>query len=107
MSQEERDLELCEDYLGANAHKLQNMMADEKAEILLQAQTRELTNKYGKHRQAYERRKSPPGFWRFGFPSTQEGLEDATKQHAMQRDLVRQRYEEAMRPNGRYMFRDE
>lgn len=106
-SQAERDVELCEEYLGANAHQLRSMTEAARAELLLQAQTRDLSNRYGRHRQAYERRRSPPGYWRFGFPSTQESLEDAAQQHAMQRDLVRTRYEEAMRPNGRYMFRDE
>lgn len=106
-SQEERDDDLLEEFLGDNYYKIRNMNKQEKDEVLLQAKTRELANKHGRHRMAYERKKSPPGFWRMGFPSTQEREEDEEQVRVREREEVRQRYQEAQRPNGRYMFRDE
>lgn len=106
-SQEEVDTRLLEEFLGDNAYKIRNMTKAEKDETLLQAKTRELSNKHGKHRHAYERRRSPPGFWRVDFPSTQEEREDRQKGERLERDLVAQRYNEAMRPGGAYIFRDE
>ena len=106
-SQEEAEMRLLKEFLGDNAHKIRNMTKAEKDETLLQAKTRELANKHGKHRHAYERRRSPPGFWRLDFPSTQEEREDRQKIEQAERDLVAQRYKEAMRPGGAYAFRDE
>jgi hypothetical protein len=106
-SQEEVNSRLLQEFMGDNAHKIRHMTKAEKDETLLQAKTRELANKHGKHRQAYERRRSPPGFWRLEFPSTQEEREDRQKGEQHERDLVAQRYGEAMRPGGAYLFRDE
>jgi hypothetical protein len=106
-SQEEDDARLLEEFMGDNAYKLRNMTKAERDETLLQARTRELANKHGRHRHAYERRRSPPGFWRVEFPTTQEEIEDREKSKQLERDLVAQRYEEAMRPGGAYIFRDE
>ncbi|KAF4627866.1 hypothetical protein G7Y89_g10285 [Cudoniella acicularis] len=106
-SQEQADERLLEDFLGGNSYKLQNMSKNEKWEVLLQAKTRDLANKYGKHRHAYERRKSPPGFWDTDFPTTQEEIVEREKTKAYVRELVTKRYEEAMRPGGAYIFRDE
>jgi hypothetical protein len=106
-SQVEEDNRLIRDYLGANSGKLQNMPKDERKEILIQAKTWELSNKHGKHRHAFERRQSPPGFWRTDFPTTQEVEADRKEAAKVERELVRKRYEEAMREGGRWMFRDE
>lgn len=106
-SQEEDDARLLEEFMGDNSYKLRNMTKAERDETLLQARTRELANKHGRHRHAYERRRSPPGFWRVEFPTTQEEIEDREKSKQLERDLVAQRYEEAMRPGGAYIFRDE
>jgi hypothetical protein len=106
-SQDEADMRILKEFLGDNAHKIRNMSKAEKDETLLQARTRELANKHGKHRHAYERRQSPPGFWRLDFPSTQEERDDRRKIEQHEQDLVAQRYREAMRPGGAYVFRDE
>jgi hypothetical protein len=106
-SQEDADQGLLEEFLGDNAYKLRNMSKAEREEVLLQAKTRELANKYGRHRHAYERQASPPGFWRTDFPTTQEDRQDREKEKAAERDEVEKRYQEAMRPGGAYMFRDE
>ena len=101
------DIKLLEDYLGANAYRLGSMSRDEKEELWLEAKMRELANKHGKHRERYTRRSSPPGFWNTDFPSTQEQQkerEEATKQ---EQRLVEERYKDAMRGNGRWLFKDE
>jgi hypothetical protein len=107
MSQEEEDQILLEEFLGDNKHKLNHMTVDARNEMLLQARTRHLANMHGRHRHAFERRKSPPGFWRADFPTTQEEMSDREKAAQVERELVAQRYEEAMRPGGAFMFRDE
>lgn len=107
LSQEEQDTRLLEGYLGNNKSILHKMSESEKEELLIQARTRDLANKASKHRHAYERRRSPPGFWRSDFPSTQELQSDRQEAAIRQRELVQQRYEEAMRPGGRWLFRDE
>ncbi|OBT61517.1 hypothetical protein VE03_09115 [Pseudogymnoascus sp. 23342-1-I1] len=101
------DERLLEDFLGGNIHKLQAMSADERRETLIQAKARDLANKHGKHRHAFERRQSPPGFWRADFPTTQEVQSDRAEAADFERELVRKRYEEAMRGGGKWMFRDE
>ncbi len=106
-SQKEADELLLEEYLGDNAYKIQNMSTAQKEEMILQARTRELANKLGRHRHVYERRTTPPGFWRSDFPTTQEEREDREKANEIARSHVEERYKEAMRPNGRFLFRDE
>lgn len=106
-SQEEADRALLDEFMGGNAHKIQSMSKAEREEMLIQAKTREFANKYGKHRHAFERPSSPPGFWRAEFPTTQEEIEDKAKAREKERNTVEDRYKEAMRRGGRYMFRDE
>ncbi|KAF2274190.1 SAE2-domain-containing protein [Westerdykella ornata] len=105
-SQEEA---LLEDYLGDAYDTLQltQMTPSERRELVLQARTRDFANKYGRHRQAYERHNTPPGFWRVDFPSTQEEREDVEKAKALERKVVAERRAEAMRRGGRWIFRDE
>ena len=100
---------LLEEYLGDayDTMRLTQMSAEERKELVLQAQTRKLANKYGKHRQAYERHHTPPGFWRVDFPSTQEQQEDKEKALLMERNMVKDRRAEALRGGGRWVFRDE
>ncbi|OBT39875.1 hypothetical protein VE00_09710 [Pseudogymnoascus sp. WSF 3629] len=101
------DERLLEDFLGGNIHKLQAMTTDERHETLIQAKARDLANKHGKHRHAFERRQSPPGFWRADFPTTQEVQSDRAEAADFERELVRKRYEDAVRGGGKWMFRDE
>jgi hypothetical protein len=100
---------LLEDYLGDayDTMCLTQMSSEERQELVLQARTREMANKHGKHRQAYERHKSPPGFWRMDFPSTQELEEDRKKAVHMEQTMIQERRAEAMRKGGRWIFRDE
>ncbi|KFY27249.1 hypothetical protein V493_03611 [Pseudogymnoascus sp. VKM F-4281 (FW-2241)] len=101
------DQRLLEEFLGGNIHKLQAMSANQRQETLIQAKARDLANKHGKHRHAFERRQSPPGFWRADFPTTQEVQSDRAEAADVERELVRKRYEDAMRGGGKWMFRDE
>jgi hypothetical protein len=105
-SQEEADEKILKEFLGDNSYKLRNMTEAERYETLMQALTRDMSNKMGKHRHAYERRQSPPGYWRSDFPNTQERTEDRAKAAELEREQLAHRYEEAMR-GGAYIFRDE
>lgn len=101
------DIRLLEDYLGDEAYKLGTMAREEKEETWLQAKTWELANKFGKHRQRYARMPSPPGFWNVEFPNTQERAEERRQAEEIRKALVHERYREAMRPGGKWLFRDE
>ncbi|KAF2660214.1 SAE2-domain-containing protein [Lophiostoma macrostomum CBS 122681] len=100
---------LLEDYLGDayDTMCLTQMSQEERQELILQARTREMANKHGRHRQAYERHKSPPGFWRMDFPDTQELEEDRQKAVEMEQAMIQERRAEAMRKGGRWIFKDE
>ncbi|TPX13986.1 uncharacterized protein E0L32_005686 [Thyridium curvatum] len=98
---------LLETYLGEDAFLLGGMTREEKEELWLAARTRELANKYGKHRHRHHRRPSPPGFWNADFPSTQEEARERQEGLKMEQALVQERYREAMRQDGRWLFRDE
>jgi hypothetical protein len=101
------DIKLLEEYLGDDAYKLGSMTRDEKEETWLLAKTWELASKFGRHRQRYSRMPSPPGYWSVEFPSTQERAEERRQAGEIQKALVKERYREAMRPGGRWLFRDE
>ncbi|KAF2471293.1 SAE2-domain-containing protein [Lindgomyces ingoldianus] len=105
-SQEEA---LLEDYLGDayDTMLLTRMSTAERQELVLDARTKQMADKHGRHRHAYERRPSPPGFWRTDFPTTQEEQEDRQKAIEMEKRLVGERYMETMKKGGRWIFRDE
>lgn len=98
---------LLEEYLGDYSYRLSTMNKEERAEIWLEAKTRELAKKYGTHRHRFSRMRSPPGFWDADFPNTQEL--DANRAEAAKREkqTVQDRYREAMRSGGRWIFKDE
>ncbi|KAL5118829.1 hypothetical protein ACEQ8H_003332 [Pleosporales sp. CAS-2024a] len=100
---------LLEDYLGDayDVMSVSQMATEERAELVLQARTRKLAKEAGKHREAFERRRTPPGFWRMDFPTTQEEVEDREAAEVMARRSVKERWLEAMRKGGRWVFRDE
>lgn len=102
-SQEEA---LLEDYLGA-AYEGVRMSGPERAELVLQARTKKMAGESGRHREAYERRRTPPGFWRVDFPTTQEVEGDRERAREGERAVVQERWLEAQRKGGRWVFRDE
>ncbi len=99
--------QLLLDYVGDDVDRLRNATGKERRELLLQARTKQFADRHGKHRNAYERRKTPPGFWRTDMPSTQELERDREEARRMDRERVEERYREAMRPGGKWIFRDE
>lgn len=105
--QRQEEQKLLEGYLGEYAYKLATMTKDERAELWIEAKTEELANKYGRHRHRFSRMQSPPGFWNADFPDTQELAAD--KEEALRREkrTIAERYREAMRPGGMWLFRDE
>ena len=93
-------------YLGEEI-KLESLSEEERQKILLSARTKIFADKHGKHRHAFERPSTPPGFWRTDMPSTQEIEFD--RGDAMKTELEKKhdRFREAMRPGGKWIFRDE
>lgn len=106
-AQRQEEQKLLEEYLGDDAWRLASMAKDERDEIWIKAKTEELANKYGRHRHRFSRMQSPPGFWNADFPNTQELAAD--KEEALKREkrAIAERYREAMRPGGMWLFRDE
>ncbi|OTB09248.1 hypothetical protein M426DRAFT_316536 [Hypoxylon sp. CI-4A] len=98
---------LLEKHLGDEAWKLSTMAKEEKEELWVEAKMRELADAHGRHRHRFHRAASPVGFWRVEFPSTQEEMQDKEQAAKMSRQIVEDRYREAMRPGGRWLFRDE
>jgi hypothetical protein len=106
-AQREEEQKLLEDYLGDYAYRLRDMGEEERMELWVEAKTQELANKYGKHRHRFSRMQSPPGFWNADFPSTQELEADRSEASKREQAAIKERHREAMRPGGRWLFRDE
>ncbi|OBW64123.1 MAG: hypothetical protein AUREO_058110 [Aureobasidium pullulans] len=95
-------------YLGsAYATSIHKATAEERQNMLIEARAKAFADRHGKHREMFQRNKSPPGFWRTEMPSTQEMEEDRAEASKMERQKVEERWRDAMRGGGRYMFRDE
>ena len=101
------DWRLMQDFLGDNRRKLRSMSAKEKSDLLTEAKVREFANRYGSHRQSFPRAREAPGFWEVDFPTTQEDVRDRAAAEVMEREKVQERYWEAMRPKGKWIFADE
>jgi DNA repair protein endonuclease SAE2/CtIP len=95
-------------YLGDkfNRQEVARMTTHDRAELLLEAQTKYVAEQYGRHRNVSDRRRTPPGFWDSDMPSTQEQEKHRRQTQKIERDLVGERYREAMK-RGRWLFRDE
>jgi hypothetical protein len=100
---------LLEEYLGDAYSTVisTQMSSDERAELILQARTKKMAKDAGKHREAYERRRTPPGFWRVDFPTTQEQEADRDRAKEQEIKTVQERWLEAQQKGGRWIFRDE
>ncbi|CAG9992648.1 unnamed protein product [Clonostachys byssicola] len=106
-AQRAEETRLLEEYLGDECDRIPRLSSEERAELWLQAKTRELANKFGRHKHRYSRMQSPPGFWNADFPSTQELEAEKSEAAKREKQTVQERYREAMRPGGRWVFRDE
>ncbi|SPN97713.1 uncharacterized protein DNG_01226 [Cephalotrichum gorgonifer] len=100
------DRKLLEKYLGDEAYRLFSMTKQERDEMWLEAKTRELADRIGKHRHRFSRMKSPPGFWRTDFPTTQEDENDRAAAAQREKEMIQERYREALRPGGKWVFKD-
>lgn len=95
-------------YLGSGyAFTIHNSTEEEKQQMLIDARAKAFADRHGKHRQNFERRTTPPGFWRAEMPSTQELEKDREEARIQERQKVEERWRDAIRGGGRYMFRDE
>ncbi|KAH9826402.1 DNA repair protein endonuclease SAE2/CtIP C-terminus [Teratosphaeria destructans] len=102
------DSVVLEDYLGPDwEHMMGAYAKDKRDDLLKRARAAALANKHGKHRHAFQRHSTPPGFWRVDMPTTQETAEDRAKASQMVRNRIEERWREAHRPGGRWKFRDE
>jgi len=106
-SQGDDDQRLLEEYLGDNRSRLERMTVGEKTETLTKARAQQFAQRHGKHREVFQRRSTPPGFWRADMPTTQETVQDKERSKQMERQQVGERFAEAMKTNGRWVFRDE
>lgn len=106
-SEDEADWRLMQDYLGDNRRQLKGLSPTERSDLLLEAKVKEFANRYGCHRQAFPRTREPPGLWQVDFPTTQEAAENRAAADVMEREKVQERYWEATRPKGKWMFADE
>ena len=101
------DWRLMQDFLGDNRRKLRSMSATEKSDLLTEAKVQEFANRFGSHRQSFPRAREAPGFWDVDFPTTQEDVRDRAAADVIEREKVQERYWEAMRPKGKWIFADE
>ena len=106
-SADDADRRLLRDYLGDNHRRLKTMSDEERSDLLLEAQVKEFADRYGCHRQAFARAREAPGMWAVDFPSTQEEAEMRALADLMEREKVEERYWEATRRNGKWVFADE
>lgn len=105
--QEQEDENMLREFLGENIHVLQTEDDQGRRKLLIEARARALANQYGRHRHTHQRAQSPPGFWRTDMPSTQEEELDREAAKRLEREKVEERYREAMRPGGLWVFADE
>ncbi|TID20273.1 SAE2-domain-containing protein [Venturia nashicola] len=107
LTNEER---LIKFYLGDrfNLEEVKAMEQQEKTHMILQAKTKLLADRVGRHKvKPMGRAKSPPGFWNFDMPTTQQLEAQREEADARQKEVIAERRREAMRPGGRWIFRDE
>ncbi|KAI5197631.1 SAE2-domain-containing protein [Aureobasidium subglaciale] len=95
-------------YLGsAYMSVIRDATAEERKRMLIEARAKAFADQHGKHREVFQRNRTPPGFWRTEMPSTQEEEQDREEARKMERQKVEERWRDAMRGGSRYMFRDE
>ncbi|PWY79766.1 SAE2-domain-containing protein [Aspergillus eucalypticola CBS 122712] len=104
---EQEERKILEDYLGEEAHILDILSTEDRKSLLQEANARLIANRFGKHRHHHQRSGSPPGYWRTDMPDTQELQRDHEEAREIEREKVRDRYREAMRPGGLWKFADE
>ncbi|KAJ1707585.1 peroxisomal membrane protein-domain-containing protein [Aspergillus flavus] len=107
VSCQEDDQKFLEDYLRDNKHLLDGLGEKDHQKLLDEAKARLIADCFGKHRNHHPRPATPPGFWRTDMPDTQELEFDREEARRLERDKVKERYREAMRPGGLWKYADE
>ncbi|KAK6810804.1 hypothetical protein RU639_013402 [Aspergillus parasiticus] len=107
VSGQEDDQKILEDYLRENKHLLDGLGEKDHQKLLDEAKARLIADCFGKHRNHHPRPATPPGFWRTDMPDTQELEFDREEARRLERDKVKERYREAMRPGGLWKYADE
>lgn len=103
----QNEQKLLEEYLGDYAFQLTGMSREQRKKLWIEARMQTIANKHGKHKHHTSRMRSPPGFWQFDFPNTQEIEAERAEAARREKQKVQERHREAMRPGGRWLFRDE
>lgn len=106
-SEDQANSRLMQDFLGDNHRQLRTMPTKERSDLLIEAKFKEFANRYGCHRQAFSRAREAPGIWEVDFPTTQEDAQDRAAADIIEREKVQERYWEATRPKGKWIFADE
>ncbi|KNG82563.1 hypothetical protein ANOM_008985 [Aspergillus nomiae NRRL 13137] len=107
VSCQEDDQKILEDYLGEDKYLLDELGEMDRQRLLDEAKARLIADCFGKHRNHHQRAATPPGFWRTDMPDTQELDFDREEARRLERDKVKERYREAMRPGGLWKYADE
>lgn len=103
------DARILKEYMGRSytAEAISNMPFAQQEGLIKQAKLRLVAEKFGKHRVLHQRHATPPGFWNCDFSTTQEVEEQRAEAERMERKQVEERWKEAMREGGLWLFRDE
>lgn len=104
------DERLLKFHLGVHfdPKRIAHMPHGVRKEIILEAKMKIVADRHSRHKlRPNARAKSPPGFWDVEMPTTQEFEARHAEVEDRARELVKERYREATRPDGRWIFRDE
>ena len=104
----ETDDELLRTHLGHSYHQVAPTLSlQQKLNMVTEAKAQQFANKYGRHRQVFERRTTPPGFWNGDMETSQEREVHREEAKVQIREEVERRWRSALGDGGRYKFRDE
>jgi hypothetical protein len=102
------DAQALDMYLGRDwSDVVSSLNPEKRKEMIMNAHVFALSHENGKHKHAFERRNTPPGFWRTDMPTTQEAADDRLKIVDLERQTVRERWLDATRGQGQWKFRNE
>jgi hypothetical protein len=104
------DEKLIKYYLGDrfNQARVARMEAKERDALIMKAKELIISERHIRHRvKPNQRGKSPPGFWNVDMPDTQEIEAQREEADKREREVVEERYREAMRAGGKWVFKDE
>ncbi|KAL4959436.1 SAE2 C-terminal domain-containing protein [Aspergillus stella-maris] len=101
------DREVLEEYLGEDQNLIDTLSSADRENLLIEAKARVFADRFGKHRHQHHRPGTPPGFWRTEMPGTQELEDDHHEAQRQEREKIKERYRETMRPDGQWIFADE